>query len=237
MANRRSKDEARGRLLDAGREEFLQTSRPNASDVLAHLRLDAVAERAGYSGPGMIYNLWKDVDRPGTPKEHFLRDLLIEIAQAPYRTASVIQTFEDVVVSLPDLVETTRLVANSEFDRSSSHLDEIYRGFWIVVSGLQVDGVAQALMEVERTSIDELASLYELALTAFDRKMVAPLTERQLAMALRAQLSGTTELFAILTNEHDQIIDLTWKQREGWSLFSIAALAIIEGFTEPTTPG
>lgn len=233
MPNRRSKNEARRRLLAAGREEFLQTTTSRASDVLSHLHLEAVAERAGYAGPGMIYNLWKDVDRTGTPKEHFLRDLLIDIAQAPYRTASVIQTFQDVAISLPDMVETARLVANSEFERSSSNIDEIYRGFWIVVSGLQVDGVASALMEVERTSIDELAELYELALTAFRRKMIEPLSERQLAMALRAQLSGTTELFAILTDEHDSIVDLTWRQREGWSLFSIATLAIIEGFTEP----
>ena len=234
MAPRRSKDQARAHLLDAGRQEFLSSSTGSASDVLAHLKLEDVATRAGYSGPGMIYNLWKDDDSGLTPRELYLQDLLVEVARAPYEPDEVIDSIFQALEAEPtDFTKAIRAMGNAEFTRLLASLDDAYRAFWILISGLSIDTVASSLESIESDALAAICDTYQKGLDYYGRRMIAPLTVRHLALALRSVQSGMAETYAILAADRDKLTGIEWKGSDDWSLFAIASLAIIEGLTEP----
>ncbi len=234
MAPRRSKEEARAHLLDAGQQEFLSSSTGSATNVLAHLKLEDVATRAGYSGPGMIYNLWKDDESGLTPRELYLQDLLVEVARAPYQPEEVIDSIGQALEAEPtDFAQAIRVMGNAEFTRLLESLDEAYRAFWILISGLSVDTVANSLESIEADALAAICDTYQAGLDYYGRRMVPPLTVRHLALALRSVQSGMAETYAILVSDRELMTGIDWNGSDDWSLFAIASLAIIEGLTEP----
>lgn len=240
MTQRRAKNESRSKLLAAGREEFIAARTGSATDVLAHLRLENIAKRAGYSGPGMIYNLWKDPDSETelgiTPRELFLRDLLVEVASAPYRNNNVGDTIGQSIAEIADEVDMVRVITNHEFARIVDGLEDSYLPFWSLISGLQVVGVAEALEGVDRVALDELSAIYEIGLAHFGFRMKAPLTIRHLTLSLRALQSGFAETYALHKEELKQLTVPEWLGRSEWTLFGIASWGIIDTMIEPITP-
>ena len=236
MSQRRPKDESRANLLEAGRDEFIAARTGTASDVLAHLRLENIAKRAGYSGPGMIYNLWKDPEREAelsaTPRELFLRDLLVEVATAPYRNNNITETIGSIAGEITDEVEFVRLVTNHEFGRIVDGLEEIYLPFWSLISGIQVAGVAEALEGVEKVALEELADIYQAGMAIFGFRMREPFVVKQLALALRSVQSGFAETYAIHREDRQLHIVERWQDIDDWTLFGVASYSVLDGMTE-----
>ncbi len=233
MSQRRPKDEARSKLLEAGRAEFVASRTGMASDMLAHLRLENIAERAGYSGPGMIYNLWKDDETGLTPRELYLRDLLIEVAHAPYEHFAIAENIGDSLGVINDIDDFIRNLGNAEFERVRNDLEERFLPFWLLLAGLQVEGVAESLHLVETVSLDSLTEIYTVGLDFFSLEMVAPLEIRHLTISLRSLLAGFAEASALNERDQHMLTGLTWHDTEGWSLFAIAARALISSMTQP----
>ncbi len=237
---RQAKDQSRTRLLQAGRDEFIAARTGSATDVLAHLRLENIAERAGYSGPGMIYNLWKDPDRQrelgATPRELYLLDLLLDVATAPYRHNTVTDTISTILAETNDEIDFVRAVTNHEYTRIIDGLEASYLPFWSLLSGLEVEGVADSLEQVERVSLEGLSSMYEIGLAHFGRKMKDPLNVKQLALSLRSVQSGFAETYAIHKMERDEMMVAAWHDLADWTLFGIASHSVLNAMTEPITP-
>ncbi len=240
MAPRQAKDQSRARLLHAGREEFIAARTGSATDVLAHLRLENIAERAGYSGPGMIYNLWKDAELQAqlgaTPRELYLRDLLVEVASAPYRNNTIPETIGKILTETNDQTDFVRAVSNHEYSRIVDGLEDSYIPFWSLISGLQVAGVAASIEGVEQATLKELAELYELGLVHFGLQMKEPLTIMHLALSLRSLQAGFAETYAIHEAERDRMQVDEWLGLGDWTLFGIASHCVLDAMTEPATP-
>jgi len=221
MAKRRTLQETRGVLLEAGRElveEFDLERGESTAGALAHIRAADVAARAGLS-KGMVYHLWDDQDA-------YRRELLIhlssEIAGLPLAS--------EPVANASDPAAYFRDAGNASFD--SLMTDPSWRLFVELCSYMNDPEVQEPLHDAWIESAIPAAKALEQALDDLDRRMIEPLTIDHLVHVTRAIGRGFRLLVGIDPQAYGER-GFSWQGSDGWSLYAIAVHNAVCGLTEP----
>lgn len=221
MAKRRTLQETRRVLLDAGRElveEFDLDRGESTAGALAHIRAADVASRAGLS-KGMVYHLWDDQDA-------YRRELLIHLSQELTGTP-----LAAIPTGIGDLDRKTyfRDAGNASFD--SLMEDPSWRLFVELCSYMNDPEVQEPLHEAWTNSAIPAVKAMEQALDDVGRRMIDPLTIDHLVHITRAVGRGFRLLAGIDPKAYCEK-GFEWEGSEGWSLYAIAIHTAVCGLTE-----
>ncbi len=222
MAKRRTLQETRGVLLDAGRElveEFDLERGESTAGALAHIRAADVAARAGLS-KGMVYHLWDDQDA-------YRRDLLIHLSRQ--LTGVPLAAVPIPSGSASDPKTFFRDAGNASFD--SLMEDSSWRLFVELCSYMNDPEVQEPLHEAWTNSAIPAAKAMEQALDDLGRRIIEPLTVDHLVHVTRAIGRGFRLLAGIDPQAYCEK-GFEWEGSEGWSLYAIAIHTAVCGLTE-----
>ena len=220
---RTTPEEARELLLAAGVEEFReQFQERKAESLLAGLRLEAIAKRAGYRSPGMVYNLWRSPEGP--PRAAYFADLLERIAHS----YTSIEVELDVELS-DDLVSTTRSMAVETLRYWSGEGAERHIAGRLLTASLHIPAIRTAMRETATATLNDATTLFESVLTELGYRMREPLRPVDMTVALRALLLGYLDLTEIHSAEMPTSTGelFEWRGSPGWNAFSVASLGIV----------
>jgi len=224
----------REQLLASGRalvlEQFGEGAAPHRA--LAYLSPALVADHAGLSR-GTIYHHWGAEDDEGAAERPFDR-YCAEVAQLVWSESVAIDDIDLLASLLPDDVSEVIL------ELAAFELERLTRGddaaMFRASTAMALHGVD--LSTQFRSSVDRLAEIYQVVMVRVGRRVLAPLTVRDLAQAVAALTAGfaVTELF----DPGSGTRTVAWEpaspgcssDRE-WTLFAVAAEAIMLQLTEP----
>jgi hypothetical protein len=236
--------QSRLRLLRAGAELAKEHFREGKADPLRLLNPAEIAQRAGMSSRGQLYNLWPvdEADQAVPDKLAAYRQALLEdLVELSYD----VQGLADSTTALADpekidLEEMVRAVAAFEFERYAFKPETAsefrFGTLMSIVAEHMLDDRAKAEAAEKMRASEPYAGLrrlYEGLLMTRGREMVEPLVVDDLVQALWCVLDG----FTLNAWHFDRLraTDLQWRGTRGWSLFSISVLAVIDSFTRPAT--
>lgn len=253
MSPRRSEDEARGKLREAGRRVLLEHFR-NAPERLHDglrgiLTAPAVAAEAGYASHAVVYRVWgaEDVDggEGDEDRSRAMRAFVLDVAGSMTTAAFDPRVLVEGAVKLrregAAFVDVVKVLAQVELERltnSGQDADE-----WMAWHGLAPYAMGDPLRSRWNESqleqaFNDLSHFYRTTLTLWDREMRPGLTERHLAVALNSAVDGFV-LHHRLVEDVDA--PLTWRpaepetSSEPWTLWSITVMGIVDAMTQPVS--
>ncbi len=238
-APRRSEEEAREKLLAAGRR--LLISHYVAAPERLHeglrgiLTAQAVASEAGYGSHAVVYRLWGDT---GDALAAYAADVAASITTEVHGAQVLIEAAVALRREGLSWQEALRLLAESELTRLSG--DE--SGAWTAWLGLAPYAFGAPLQERWRSedlalAWDRLAVFYATALTLWGRRMRPGLTEYDLVRTMSSTLDGFV-LDDRLRGDGFVPLDDVPPTPEGgrWTRWTLACRGVFEAFTE-AAPG
>lgn len=228
---KRTETEAKDALLDAGVEIFLtEASNVSPEHVLGHLDLGDVARAAGYSGPGMVYNLWGDSGDRGSGARNYRADLLDRLTSMPASRgahqrdptnhAGTSSTSGNRLRDLTDAAVTRQRAATRT-------------GMMQAVRVARRGTTTQATMrDVHIHDLDNLAGLLRgnAKQDAADGDVVS---HEQVAVLVRSLIEGYAD-FVELAPGYTEHTNLNWRGTSGWTLAAIATDVLVTGLTQAT---
>jgi hypothetical protein len=237
---------ARAKLLAAGRDllvEHYSGTPDRRRGLRGVLPAALVAERADFASHAVLYRAWQDADG-GTDGalDRFVEDVLASMStwvHAPVALTEALTALHEQHVGFATVV---KLMADLELRRLLDP-DADGRNWtgWLSVAPYAFDEPLRSTWRAhhERGALLPLSVFYRDALALWDRRMVAPLTEHDLAEALNAAIDGFV-LHEHLAEGINQPID--WRPDDDsdddapWTLWSMTAYSIITSITEPLPP-
>lgn len=234
-APRRSEEEARDKLLAAGRRLLMAhyTAAPQQlhDGLRGVLTAQAVAAEAGYGSHAVIYRLW---GTDGDALAAFAADVAASIPTEVHGAQILIEAAVALRREGLSWEEALRLMAENELAR----LDGDESGAWTAWLGLAPYAFGPPLQERWRSDDVELAweglaVFYATALTLWDRRMLPGLTEHELVRAMAATLDGFL-LDHRLRGDCCDPLDVAPTPEGGrWTRWTLAIRGVFEAFTEP----
>jgi AcrR family transcriptional regulator len=230
-----SREVRREVLLAAGAEiasEIVQSGQMNPLHSLAATEVTTRAaelmkdqqKHAGMSKSALYY-LW------GDGMEGFRRDLVTRLCTQSVDPDALAQVAEEHFHAGLDAV--VRACGNWEYDRLSPGGDD--HGKVLMYAGLLALALDESTLPLVQKraaeDLDTYAEIYSVMLTAFGLAMRPGYTWRQLASALSAMVQGFAQEAAV-----DPVLSTRVVVGDAdWTLFAIAARAVVEGLTQPVT--
>ena len=224
MAKRRTLQETRGVLLEAGRElvaEFDVDRGESTAGALAHIRAADVANRANLS-KGMVYHLWDDQDA-------YRRDLLIHMSS---QIAGTFLLDGDAGAGL-DAKDPARYVRDAaKADYQATMNDPTWRLFIELSAYLNDPEVREPLSEAWAHTNVAATKALEQGLNDIGRRVREPLTIDHVVHITRAISRGFRLLVGIDPEGFGEE-GFDWEGSSDWSLYAIAVYSVIQSVTEP----
>lgn len=231
MAPRRSLEETRTLILDAGVELLADAGYAIES---ADLSLIDACRRAGLGTAGSGYKIWSTQQAFRTD---VLRHMLVQGGSTMFRVDRLVAAFE---ASADDLDKTSLIRVTSNENATATIGSAEFARYVAVWNAAGNDPQLRTdLVDTQREQFAEIADLYRGLLDLFDREMVPPYTVDHLLRAMAAQAEGMALSFA-----YDDELDVTDIQRptgpdgemERWHLYACVVEAVIDRFTRPRQP-
>lgn len=235
-APRRSEEEAREKLLAAGRRLLVA----HYAGAPAHLHdglrgvltAQAVAAEAGYGSHAVLYRLWGgDGDALGD----FATDVAASMVTSPHGSQVLLEAAVALRREGVSWEEALRLMAESELARLSGDASDAWTA-WIGLAPYAFADPLRARWRSEdlEAAQQSLAVFYATAITLWDRRMAPGLAEHDLVRALGAALDGAV-LDHRLNGDGFVVLDDVAPTAEGgrWTRWTVTARAIFAGYTEP----
>ena len=210
---RRSSEEGRRALLDAGRA--LAQEQP-AGPPLEHIRLTDVAQRAGVS-VGALYHYWDSQDD--------YRDDLLDAVFAPAR----FEPPSDVPKFDGPLDEAIRVGAAAEFDRLRSSADlRVLMAMWAAAD----PDIAPRVAAHFRTVGAQWAAFYDSAFEAYGLEVRPPFTYGSLAALLTAIGDGLAVRASADPGSVPSVsAPALGEEDAAWTLLGAALVALLPAFS------
>lgn len=231
MATRRSLEETRQLILDAGAQ---MVSEGGYSLQSANISLIDACRRAGLGTAGSGYKIW------ATQKD--FQDDLVRHALATERTeAEVGAAIIDALARLepePDLTEVIRVAANAD-------MDAIVGSEWFTrLMALWLAAATEPMMRDEQVQsqalrLERLGDIFAEILVAYGREMRPPFTIEMLTLAIAAQGNGLGVYCAYLDAPEVTTIQRatgTDGSTKPWHLLACVIEVLVEAFTRPAEP-
>jgi AcrR family transcriptional regulator len=223
-------DSTRDRLLGAAKEMVLDRFEQGSSpaDAMAFLTPAAVAERAGASR-GSIYHHWGDTPEGEEPiDEKPFRRFLDELAEEFWEDTVEVEELAIVAAGLPgDENDFVRELARFEMLRLTAPGGDL--AAWKASTVMAIFGADY--VEPFRRTTGALARLYGAILGRHGRRMRDPLDAEQLARAIAMLTDGMVISDLLEPGEVARPVRMP-RDDHDWTLFGLAARAIVDGMTE-----
>ncbi|MCR2763044.1 hypothetical protein NQ152_05915 [Microbacterium sp. zg.B48] len=234
---RRTADETRRLILEAAIQMLLERG---VTAGVQHIRLQEVLRSVGLT-TGAAYRIWAD-------QTEFHRDLAVEMVGLRFAppVASAVGAIQDVLAADGSMHEVVRAAAQDHVTYASKfHLEPESRDSHAFITALALRTAAGAWPELRvasaerhRGSVAAFADFYAALLERYGRRMRSPLTITDFTEAMAALGEG----FAIRSAEglgHPRYdIPQDAEVPSGrWTLFGIAILGLVEGFTVAAADG
>ena len=230
MPTRRSLDETRQRILDAG---AAMMSEAGYSLRSANITLIDACRRAGLGTAGSGYKIW-------STQEEF-RDELMRHALAMDRSRdeaagrlleAIAQLGDD-----PDLTSIIR-VAATENAREVIGREWFTRLVALWLAAATDDQMRAEQIDTQRKLLASLQEAFVDLLTAYGREMRPPFTAEMLTLAIAAEMNGIGYYCAYVDDESVTQVDRPTGPdgaMEQWHLMGCVVEALVESFTRPIT--
>lgn len=228
MPTRRSLDETRQRILDAG---AAMMSEAGYSLKSANITLIDACRRAGLGTAGSGYKIWSTQDE--------FRDDLMRHALAMDRTREeAAERLLEAIAELgddPDLTSIIRVAA-------TENVREVIGSEWFTrLVALWLAAATDEQMRAEQIESQRklLASLQETfvdLMVAYGREMRPPFTAEMLTLAIAAEMNGIGHYCAYVDDERVTQVDRPTGPDgalERWHLMGCVVEALVESFTRP----
>lgn len=232
MAQRRTLDDTRMELLDAGASLLVERG---ITIGLENLSMIDVCRDAGLSTAGSAYKIWNN-------QEAFRADVLRHLLRftTPDRASeyAVPRLAASAATTVPDPDEFVRYAGNVTLARWLT--DDATRRTYVtlLLASIQDIELASALHDHDVAALDTHARIYEAIADAFDREWRPPFDATSMAVTLSALLEGLTFRAGYVRDQ----VETTVSKPTGpngelrpWSLFACALDALIAAFTRPRT--
>lgn len=231
MAARRTLDETRQLLLDAGLEMLRADG---AAISIAGFSLIDVCRHAGLKTSGSAYKIWPNQN---DFRIALLRHVLDRSSTDQPTTDMIVETF-DAATGLPPLVEIIRSVA--AFNASFYIGDADYHLFIAVWIAAATDPVlAEQVRGSDTETLDGFARLYEFVADIYGLEWVPPFSPQLMATTF----AGLIEGLAIRERYAPESVPTDLMRPTGpdgemqpWHLFACGVEAITEKFLRPREP-
>lgn len=232
MANRRTLDQTRLALLEAGTRMLVDDG---ITVSLANVSLIDVCREAGLSTAGSGYKIWPTQDAYRADLlDHLLTLTTIDPATIS-RLTEVARASRDHVPQLRDLIRT---IAPHPGEWAAGGPG--YAVFTTLLLAARHDPhLLERLRDSDQTIFAHLAELYEATADAYGLEWVEPFDADRLALTL----SAVSEGISVRARTLPEILDVHWPDPNvdgddatPWTLHSACVMAIIEAFTRPAVP-
>lgn len=228
MPSRRSLDETRELILDAGLELLAEVGYSlNTTEVLL---IDA-CRRAGLSTAGSGYKIW-------TTQHDFRVDLL---RHALSSAGAAIVEVDRLVMAVdhagddPSL-ETLIRVASAENAKAAIGAPEYFLNHALWLAAGRDPELRERYIESQREQLGSIGEIYNGLLDLYDREMVPPFTVEMMTLAIAAQVDGLASFCSYVDDLG--VADICRPtgpdgEPEQWHLLGCVIEAIVAAFTRP----
>ncbi len=228
MAARRSLDETRERILDAGAEMM---SEAGYSIDSANISLIDACRRAGLSTAGSGYKIWQTQGEFRKELIHHTLRVDSDRTAPSERLVGVVAEFD----GEPTLDELIRIAGNENAEAvvGSEWYTRLLALWLAAATDEEMRGIQ---LDTQQALLSSLSDTFGGLLERYGRRMRPPFTLGHLTQAIAAQMNGLGYFLAYRDETGAaEILRPTGPDGEprSWHLISCAVQALVEAFTEP----
>lgn len=231
MVARRSLDETRTLILDAGMELLSEAGYSlQGTDVLL---IDA-CRRAGLSTAGSGYKIWPT-------QRDFRVDLMRHVLYVANTTLLNTDRMVEAIGRAGEDPSLSTLIRVAATDNAEATIGapEYFRNHAVWLAAKSDAELRERFVEAQRVQLGMLAELYEGLLAIYDREMVPPFTVDIMTLAIASEVDGLASWCSYVDDVGvGDIVRPTGPDGgdEQWHLLGCVVEAIVEAFTRPRTP-
>lgn len=226
MAKRRSLDETRALLLDAGTALLADDG---VSVTLDRVALIDVCRRAGLSTAGSAYKIWPN-------QQAFRAELLQHLVVGSSATFATTDQVTDLLSDDGPLLCLDELIRIAAADNAETN-QVIYPTYLVVWLARRTDAELAATFQAsEEDWLDAIVSLFTQVVEAYDLEFVPPFDAAVLGVTLSALVEGLTIRRRATPEFVPDSLPLPTGENgsdQPWTPFAIGVKAIFDAYTRP----